>query len=231
MPNDAIWVSQEVKTEYYDNPDVWLGRHELSNERVPIGFFTGVGGGRDINAPMEIEYVNIEGMLFRQENATDHIFPYQYLYLAFASMLENKDFDNIWTYCDRVTYQLTPINPSNYPLQTNYLVDASTWVGPTHPITSLEFDATQHHYLLEPVVKLIGDELGDTVSVPRGNTTIKEYILGDPTDRTHLNPKPLLYNAPTEYNNNGEVISRTWFTFNAYTAEQWANGYHFLGNE
>lgn len=88
------------------------------------------------------------------------------------------------------------------------------------------------NYLLRPEIKLLGDcGTQNVVVVPNNNTTILSYTIGEPTDPEHPNIKALKVNAPCEYDDNGNVVSRTWLTFNSYSAEEWANGYHFQGNQ
>lgn len=63
-------------------------------------------------------------------------------------------------------------------------------------------------YIIEPDVQLIGDKTENTITVPTGNETILSYLIGDP-EGGNLNQKSLQFYAPCEYDNNGNVISRT----------------------
>lgn len=84
--------------------------------------------------------------------------------------------------------------------------------------------------ILHKDVRLIGDQTANTITVPEGNTSIYSYTIGEPVGR-ELNPKTLKILAPCEYDNEGNIISTTWLTFNSYTASEWLNGYHLLGNQ
>lgn len=66
---------------------------------------------------------------------------------------------------------------------------------------------------------MIGDQIANTIIIPQGNTRILSYTLGEGVNGEFV-VKPIQYNAPCEYNTYNIVYSRTWITFNAYTASQ-----------
>jgi hypothetical protein len=86
----------------------------------------------------------------------------------------------------------------------NYLIDIDEWSQYDPNIASKCYIPSQTElqsiqYLLKPNVKLIGDQTANNITVPAGNTSILSYTIGDPTDKQHPNPKSLLINAPSSY--------------------------------
>ena len=76
-------------------------------------------------------------------------------------------------------------------------------------------------YLLNPNLVLIGDQDDDLIEVPIGNTDILSYDVGYVDSNDEFVGKTLQVNAPCEYwDDDFQVKSRTWLTFNSYTANQ-----------
>jgi hypothetical protein len=105
-----------------------------------------------------------------------------------------------------------------------YVVDTTNYTLPYTPLAYWQLADVE--YVLQPDLRLIGDETDSVITIS-GNTTLC-YTPGEYNNNTYT-AKTLQYNAPSEYDENGNVISRTWMTYNTYTASEWANGYHFKG--
>lgn len=119
----------------------------------------------------------------------------------------------VWQYYS----QLQAINPITLD-DMKYVIKKSDWPS---TMTNV-FDIPPYYlnnatHILKPDVKLLGDTNSQIVNV--AENTIYHYKPGEYNNGVFAE-KPLLVNAPCEYDENGNVISNTWLTYNSYTPEQ-----------
>lgn len=83
----------------------------------------------------------------------------------------------------------------------------------------IDIPPVSSNYIYHPIIQLIGDKTDRVITIPENNTDILKYTLGEGINGEFVE-KQLQVNAPCEYNSYGTVSSRTWLTFNSYTASQ-----------
>ena len=112
------------------------------------------------------------------------------------------------------------LNTTNSFGNTPVLVKESDLLTSGNYTKLLPMEIKNAQYVLKPNLLLIGDQTNRFITVPDNNDSIFAYSIGDPTDQAHLNQKQLQINAPCEYDSQGNVVSRTWLTYNSYTSSQ-----------
>lgn len=123
-------------------------------------------------------------------------------------------------------YGVLELRPRNYVVDATYVIKTSDLQNAAHtPVIPLEYPSIS--YVLKPNLRLIRNNTNNVITL--GLNEEFSYIPGLLVNNEFV-AKTLQIDAPSEYDAEGNVISYSWLTYNSYTAEQWLNNYHLIGD-
>ena len=142
-----------------------------------------------------------------------------------------------------ILYTTIEYNKQPYPdvptplYNAKYLLLKEDWPGLEEGINCFKVEhndiPSTVQYILKPRVELIGDTTADYVEIGADNQTILSYYPCDNISSQFVR-KTLQFNPITSYEQVGDnwlPSRRTFLSYNSYSAAEWGNGYHLLGDE